>query len=137
MGHEKRPGVGRHWHEAVATPGWAWLAQNRALLSEQLVTFIVSSQFNAVNPSCALITGKAWCYRVPKQNEIGFLSLRSLPSSGACKTCEPREREGPPDIRVVVEVWAVGRWSSEWGENKPQGELLCEEGPEEWARGML
>lgn len=37
----------------------------------------------------------------------------------------------------MVEAWAAGHGSSEWGENKPQGGLVCEEGPEEWARGMF
>lgn len=47
--------------EAVATQGWAQPPQNRALSSLQLTTFIVSSQFNSVNLSCASAARKAWC----------------------------------------------------------------------------
>lgn len=44
--------------------------EQSALPAEQLITFIVSSPFNSVNPSCASVTRKAWCYKVPKQNKI-------------------------------------------------------------------
>lgn len=79
VGHERRPRVGRHWHEAVATQGQAPLAQNRLLSSLQLITFIVSSQFNSVNLFLCISCKKGLVLQDPKAEQDMILVLKELP----------------------------------------------------------
>lgn len=65
VGHGRGPGGREALARGCSHPGLGPAgSEQSALLSEQMITFIVSSQFGSVNLSCTAVARRAWCYRI-------------------------------------------------------------------------